>query len=966
MLSLSRAIPFRILPALCFALAAGALQAQQPAAATPAPLALPAPGTAEPVWAFEESDLPIDPAFHFGRLDNGMRYVIRRNATPAGQAQVRFVVDAGSTAEMADELGYAHFIEHMAFNGSTNVPEGEMIKLLEREGLAFGADTNATTSFDATIYKLDLPRNDARLLDTALMLMRETASELIFDEEAVGRERGVILSERRVRDTYALRNVVSRYEFLYPEARFVQRMPIGTIEALEAASAETLKALYRRTYTPDNAALVVVGDFDPAEVETRIVEHFADWRAPAAAADPADGPIDPGHAGETDIYIDPALSERITAARSGAWIDRPDTIANRQQNLLRQIGYGIVNRRFQRLANSEDPPFRGAGFGTSDVFEAGRTTNLIVDAGDGEWRRGLQAAVAEYRRALAFGFTPAEVAEQLANIRTSLENTAAAAGTRYNSTHTGAAIALLQDETIPTTPESALARFEAFAGSITPDAVLAALIDDAIPLEQPLLRFEGRTAPEGGAGAVRAAWQEAMAASIEQAESGHSAEFAYTDFGPAGAVVENSVDERLDIRTLRFANGLRLNLKPTDLKQDRISFELNIDGGEMLNTHGNPLATAMVWGLPLGGLGQHSLDELQTILAGRSVSFGIQAGGETFALAGTTTPRDLELQLQLLAAAISDPGFRSQGETRYRRNIEDFFARKDATPSSALSNALGEIVSDGDPRFTLQPQEDYLALDFAKLKADIGDRLAKGAMEFALVGDFDPEQAIALVARTLAALPAREDEFRPYTANRERSFTQDRSPRIIRHSGEADQALLRFSWSTRDDSDLEPTIELELLERVVRLELTDVLREKLGQTYSPGVNASQSRFYKGYGSFNLAASVDVGDVDAARAAMIETIAGLRAAPIDEDTLLRARKPMVESYENTLKTNGGWMGMVDRAQSEAERIDRFLRAREAIEAIDAERLRAAAELYLDPERRLEVLVLPENGKPAGDE
>ncbi|MGC1269244.1 MAG: insulinase family protein, partial [Croceibacterium sp.] len=181
-----------------------------------------------PEWPFATSDLPADPDWRFGTLANGMRYLIRHNGTPAGQASVQFWVDAGSISEQDDELGYAHFIEHMAFNGSTRVPEGDMVKLLEREGLAFGADTNASTSFGTTLYKLDLPRNSPALLDTALMLMRETASELTFSPAAVEREKGVVLSERRVRDTYALKNTVDQLQFEYPDARFTRRLPIGT------------------------------------------------------------------------------------------------------------------------------------------------------------------------------------------------------------------------------------------------------------------------------------------------------------------------------------------------------------------------------------------------------------------------------------------------------------------------------------------------------------------------------------------------------------------------------------------------------------------------------------------------------------------------------------------------------------------------------------------------------------------
>nr|WP_166179111.1 M16 family metallopeptidase [Altererythrobacter segetis] len=909
------------------------------------------------VWPFAKSDLPLDPSYRFGLLPNGMRYVVRANATPAAQGMVQMWVHQGSLAERDDEAGWAHFIEHMAFNGSAHVPEGEMVKLLEREGLAFGADTNAQTGFDATVYKLDLPRNDPKLLDTALMLMRETASELTFAPEAVEREKGVVLSEKRVRDTFAYRDTVDQLNFAYPGSKFAARLPIGTAESVQGADAARLKALWQRLYRPQDVAVIVVGDFDAAKVEAAIKAHFADWEAPAAQPQPDPGPLDFEIAGKTDIYLDPALPERITVSRTAAYQDEPDTLANRQQQLLRQIGYGIVNRRLQRLARDGDPPFRGAGLGTSDVFKTGRTTSLVVDAGEGEWQRALAAAEREYRRALEFGFTPAEIAEQVANQRTAQENAAAGAATRNNATFVGMALSLLQDERIPTTPESSLERFNAFAPQITPEAVLAALEHELVPLDNPLIRFEGRTAPKGGAEALRAAWNAGMAEPLVRQGDAALAAFAYTDFGPPGKVVSDKPEPLLGIREIVFANGLKLNLKPTQLQKDRVSLSLAIDGGQMLDTRDQPLATAMVSVLPVGGLGKHSYDELQSILAGRSVNFAIGDGERAFRMGASTTPRDLELQLELLAAAISDPGYRPQGEAQYRRNIENYFASLNATPDSALGNNLGRIVSDGDPRFTLQPKDAYLALSFAKLKGAIGDRLAHGALELAIVGDFDSDKTIALVARTLGALPPRESEFRDYEANRTRPFTADRSLRVIRHSGPADQAIVRMSWPTEDDSNFDDSLRLELLQRVVQVELTDDLREKLGATYSPGVNASQSRTWRGYGTFNVAAPVAASQVEPARQAMLDTIARLAAEPVDADTLLRARQPLLEAYDNALKTNAGWLSLADDAQREPDQIARFVAAKAKLAAITPEELQAIAAKYLKPAERLEIDVLP---------
>lgn len=912
----------------------------------------------KPVWAFEGSDIPLDPGYRFGRLDNGMRYVLRHNATPRGTAMVRMEVAAGSLDEDDNEQGYAHFVEHMAFNGSTNVPEGEMVRLLERNGLAFGADTNASTGFETTTYMLDLPRNDPALLDVALMLMRETASELTISPEAVTRERGVILSEMRDRNTWQLRNVIDQARFLHPQARYPRRFPIGTAETLNAATAESLRTFWRRAYVPGQTTLVVVGDFDADTVEAAIRARFSSWPAAKAEPQPDPGPIERGGPARAEAWIDPALSERITASRHGPWIEGPDSVAQRRENLLRQIGYAIVNRRLQRLSRQANPPFRGSGFGTGDVFRAGRTTNLIVDTIDGKWQRGLAAAAFEYRRALQFGFGAAEVAEQVANVRTAAQDQAAAAQTRSNAALVNAVFDLLRNDMVPSSPQTVLERLEAFIPEITPDAVLSALKREAVPLDDPLLRFQGRRPPQGGIAAIRRAWQSAMRTPLSRNAEVASAGFAYTDFGQPGAVVSDQREPLLGIREIRFANNVRLNIKRTDIEKDRVQLRVGIDGGDMLNTRANPLATQMVQALPVGGLGKHSQDELQSILAGHTVGLGLTSNPERFVSSAQTTPRDLELQLQMLAALVSDPGYRPEGELQYRLNINNFFAQYRATPGAALANALGGLLSDDDPRFTLQPVDAYRKLTFAKLREDLADRLANGAIEIGLVGDIDEDAAIALVARTFGALPPREAAFRTYDEQRQRPFTQDTSRRVVRHTGPKDQAMLRVTWPTRDESDPVEVMALKLLERVTRIEMTETLRETLGKAYSPGATSAPSQVWRGYGTFAVAASVDVQDLPATRAAIAQAIGDLRDKPIPADLLLRARQPLIEAYDNALKGNAGWLGLVDRAQSDPDEIDRFTQARARLLAITPADIEALARRYLAADKGVEIVVLPE--------
>lgn len=911
----------------------------------------------QPAWAFEASDLEPEDGYIFGVLANGMRYIIRANGTPAGTALVRMEIDAGRLDEGDSERGAAHFVEHMAFSGSTNVPEGEMVKLLERLGLKFGADTNAETSFGYTQYKLDLPNTSPELLDTALFLMRETASELQFDPQAVERERGILLAEQRDRTNFAFLNIYDLVEFAAPGSRLAARFPGAGREDLELVDAATLRNFWSRNYVPSKATLVIVGDFDAAEVEARVRERFASWQPLGSVPQPSAGPVDPGRAGLTDIHLDPSLSEQLTISRSTPWHAVPDSMAEREAQIIKAIGYGILSRRFQRAAQSAEPPFRSAAFGTSEVLEAWRETSLTIGAIEGRWADGLAAATALYRQFLAYGVDEREIAEQMAGLRTGFENAVASRSTRSHGSFASRALALTRDGKVPTSPESSLALLETMVPGITPEAVLAAIRTDVIPLDNPLIRFSGRSAPMGGEEALRSAWDMANSAPVSAPDQTGPAIWNYVDFGPAGQVVSDTTSPVLDIRQLVFANGVRLNLKPTGLAQDRISLSLGIDGGSYLDTREEPLRTDLTGLFAAGGLGRLSQDELQSVLAGRSVNFSLSDGPDRFAFATTTTRRDLELQLQLVAAYLTDPGYRPEPLTRFRNGIDDYYARLTSTPAAALAAESGSFLSDDDPRFGVPDRLAYKALDFDGLRDAIGDRLRNGAIELALVGDFEQEEAIALVSRTLGALPAREAEFGRYPASRQRSFTARRGEHIVFHDGEPDQALLSLVWPTRDYSDAMSVVEFNLLEAIVMLEVTEALREELGKAYAPGVSSSQSANFDGYGTFTISAAIERGEVAATRGVLTQLIARLRSNPVSADTLERARRPILQGLDNALKTNGGWMAQVARAQSEPQRIERFLKARERYESVTAERLRDLAAQYLTADGAVEFIVLP---------
>ena len=923
---------------------------------TPATVAAPAAvnpqSEAAKAWNFAASDVPVDPNIVFGVLPNGMKYALLKNSTPKDSVVLRMRFAVGSFAEADDQRGLAHFLEHMAFNGSTNVPEGEMIKLLERKGLAFGADTNASTGFDETVYKLDLPNASDDLIDTGLMLMRETGGNLTIDPAAVDRERGIILSERRARDTYQLRSLIDQLDFQMKGMNVANRIPVGTEEVIRTAPASRLRDLYDRYYRPERATLVMVGDFDPAAVEAKIKARFAEWKGVGpAGSDPEIGNVDYKRAAAADDFVDPAIQDSVTIASFKQWVDEPDTKAKRARKLAENVGEAIVSRRLAKIALNEDSPILTGYFSDAEGWKKFDQITVGAVAKEGAWKEALALAEQEQRRAVEHGFTQAEVDEQLANRRTALRNAVAGVTTRRSEGLADALILAADGDFVLVRPETSQALFEATAPSLTAAAVTAAFQKRMDGFSAPLARVTAKKPIEGGADAILASLHASTQVAVDAPTEAANAAFAYDNFGTPGKIVSDERADDLGIRRIRFANNVMLNIKTTDFQKDKVMLSLRVDGGNLLATRDDPTKVALAGSLMLGGLEAHSLDDLRSILAGKTISPVFGNSTDAFGGSALTSPEDFALQAKLMAAFLTHPGYRPDGLALIRRVLPQQYAANDATPAAVLGRDVGGILANNDPRSQTPPLEKVMALDWAQLKPVVADSFAHGAIEIGVVGDIGEQSAIDAIAATFGALPERRAAFEPRIDARIRQFATDRSERTLIHKGPAEQAELRVYWPARDDSDLAEAMQLTLLSRAMQLMLTEELREKLGESYSPGAAASLSDEFPGYGHLFAASNVDYKDLATTRAAIFAIAKELRDKPVDADLLERARRPLVEAMVKSRRENSYWLNYVAKAASHADRLDRSRKGIGAVEAATPAELQALAKRYLVDDKAL---------------
>ena len=908
-------------------------------------------------WNAETSDLESDASIIYGRLSNGLRYAIRPNQRPQNQVLVRMAIDFGSAAEDEDEQGLAHFIEHMAFNGSTNVSEGEMIKILERLGLSFGADTNASTGYTQTQYKLDLPKSDPRLIERALFLMRETAREVSFNPAAVERERGIILAERRERENFGYQSARAANSLYYPDTFYATRYPIGLSEIIETAPADRLKALYRTYYRPDRIKIIIVGPVDPVAIERELVNKFADWQVAAPPLGDLDRcELDTSRGLSAASFTHPEIGEVIGVQQLLKDKPRPDTVERAMIELKMQIASAIISQRISRRSRSEDIPFLGGGVNfTLGICDNYAAVGFSAGGKDGSWRAFLPFTEQAVRQALQYGFDDTEVAEQIKRLDTSYENNAKAEGTEQSASIANKLVGL--DDDVYNSDAYRLLLWRQLRPFMTKAAVNAEFVKWFGQMTAPQIFLSTKQTSGTSSDDILAAYGASRAVAVAAPVARATTAFAYTDFGPAGTVVADTVIPDLGIRTIRFANGVLLNLKKTDFEDNRVRYSLRINGGQLHFAKDEAVLSWLMSGAYVsGGLAAHDFEDLRSLLAGTTVTPAFRVAEDYFGGTGAVAPVDLERQLQVMAAYTRYPGYADSALRLFRRPLPEIYARLDATPGSALSIAMARIMTDNDPRFALAPLEEIQSADFTKLKSALGDALIQNSIEIAIVGDLDETATIAAVARTFGAMPTRTGaaDMTPQDAR----WSTASGNFDIPHKGEANQLGWRRIWPTTGDRDQKLTQSMDLLARVVTLRLTDELREKLGATYGVQAGSDMSDVYRDRGAFSISTSGDPKDLAAIERGVDLVITEIVKAPVDGDLFERARKPVLESYADWKKRNPTWLGVAAEAQTNPDRLNRFRQNEKMFNSITAQDLWALAKKYLAKPAQFTFRALPD--------
>lgn len=940
-----------VLSALCLA-AAGA-----PASAAPPPVN---------DWPQAHTDLPADPAVRFAVLPNGMRYAIMRNATPKGEVAIRFRIGAGSLDETDAQQGLAHFTEHMAFRGSTHVPESEVWTGMQRLGMAIGADTSAFTTETQTFYLLNLPNAEPATVDFGLMRIREIASELNLSQTSMDAERGTILGEERLRDTPDYRTTKAQRDFFLKDQWAVNRYPIGKVDIIQNAPVSLIRDFYHAYYRPERATLIVVGDIDPRAIEAEIKARFSDWKGVGPAGqDPYLG--SPAQRGlESRLVVDPNLARSTMIAWVSPYQPPPASVAVARQDLLEGLALTIVNRRLQAMANSPERPFQDALLSRRDLLRSARVTFLGVTSDPQHWRDALEAAETTRRQAVQYGVTQAEVDREAAGTRVRYQAALAAASTRQTSGLAGALLASAESGDVFSSPAQNLAIVDSVLKGVTADQVTAAL-RAAFQGSGPLVFVAHPVALEGGEPGLTRAFAEIEAKPVAARADDVARVWPYTTFGAPGKVVERRFIGDLDTHFIRFANGVRLTVKQTKFSADQVLVSVKVGDGLLGLPKDRKTARWAVdgGGFVLGGLKAISFEDIQTVLNAKAYGVAFATRDDGFYLTGATRPVDLDTQLQLLAAYVTDPGWRPEAFERARASAGPEINRLIASPTGVMQLELPLLLHDSDARWA---QPDFTDLAQAKpddMKAVIQAPLSTGRIEVTVVGDITPERAAQAVAATFGALPPRPPAASPDPKARVVHFPAfSAKPYLLHHRGRPDQALALIAWPTMDNlADPQRVRDIRVLEQIIQLRLFAQLRVVDGAAYEAQTGLDSSEIFPGFGDVYAFAEVPPAKTDLFFDVVAKITADLRAHEVSPDELERARRPRVELFTQNQQNNGYWLGSLSNAQSEPAKLDLIRSTIPDLKRVTAASVHRAAMDFFTDDHALKLVVLPVPPAPA---
>ncbi|PZU59293.1 MAG: peptidase M16 [Sphingobium sp.] len=909
-------------------------------------------------WLYENSDVPIDAEWTFGVLPNGLRYAVRRNGVPPGQVSIRLRVDAGALMETPDELGFAHFMEHLTFRGSKHVPDGESKRIWQRLGVTFGSDSNAQTTATGTTYALDLPQATPEGLDESMKILAGMMTEPNIVDGAVSAERAVVLAEMRESTGPGSRVSDANRKFFFAGQLMGDRSPIGTTATLNAATAQAMEAFHQRWYRPENAVIAISGDIAPADMEALIKKHFASWTVPGKGQPLPDfGDPDPKYPA-AGVVVEPGIPVGISLAWERPWRPRADTIVYNQRKLTDMLALQMINRRLEQAARAGGS-FLQASVDQQDVARSVDGTFVSILPAGTDWEKALNDVRAIIEDAKATPPTQAEIDREYAQFDTALaiqvENQDTEAGAKQASDMVSAVD--IRETTV--SAQTALDIFRSGKPGMTPDAMLESTrrLFSANVVRALLMT---PTAIPGAQEKLQAA----LAAQVEAAKNARLSEGTVTmadlpRLGAPGKVASRVPAGLPGMEIVTFENGVKLILFANDAEMEKVRVNVRFGHGQQAFS---PTKAAPGWAanyaLAASGIGKLGQREIDDLTNGRRLDLNFGIDDDAFEMAAVTRPADFADQLKLFATKLAYPRWDPAPVARVKAGLSAAYDTLETSPDGVLTRDLTWLLRDKDVRFRTPGKAEIAALTPEQFRATWEPILASGPIEVEVFGQVKADEAIAQVAATFGALPPRKLVPVP-AANRLLRFpAHNATPLVLRHKGDKDQAAAVMAWPTAGGlAAARESRQLEILTQIFNDRLFEGMRATDGAAYSPSVQNSWPFSFESGGYILVSSQVKPEKVGYFFDLIDKTAADLAANPVSADELQRAVAPMRELLTRASTGNAFWMSQMEGATRDPRYIDAMNAMGRDMLSVTPADIQALARKYLVPGKSWSAEVLP---------
>jgi zinc protease len=909
-----------------------------------------------------EEPLPLDPAVIHGRLENGLTYYIRRHTEPQLRAELRLVVNAGSVLEDDDQLGLAHFVEHMAFNGTENFAKQEIVDYMESIGMRFGADLNAYTSFDETVYMLTVPTDDQQIVETGFQILADWAHRVSFESVEIDKERGVVIEEWRQGRGAQARIFDKQAPVIFKGSRYADRLVIGSSEVLETFPHEVLRRYYTDWYRPDLMAVVAVGDFDTETIEDLIESNFGRI-PPTEPQRPREEYGVPDHEGTRyAIATDPEATYTRISLINLLPRDQLITEADYRRSLVQGLHDAMLNQRLQERAREADPPYLGAGGGKGSLVRTKGAYSLGAAVPDGGLERGLEAVMTEAERTRRYGFNKSELERTKSAYLRSMEQ-----AYRERDKFKSGSFAreyvqhYLVREAAPGI-EAELQLAQSYVPGITIEEVNAVsakwLTEDDRVITASGPQTEGVEPPREAA--IAAVLARVADAAITPYDDRVADRPLMASKPPPAAIESETTISELEVTEWRLANGVRVVLKPTDFKNDQVLFTAFSPGGSSLVSDADHVAaltaTAVVTEAGVAGF---DVIQLQKLLADKVVSVRPYISELEEGLSGSASPEDLETMFQLITLYVTAPRRSEQAFASVKQRQRGFVENRLARPEAEFSDRLTAITTQNHLR--RRPWSLDL-IDEMNLDASLEiyrDRFADTSdFTFIFVGNFTLDGLKPLVQSYLGSLPTegREEIWRDVGVQSPPGVVQETVVKGIEAKSRV--AILfphDFEWTRHN------RYALQSMADVLRIRLREVLREDEGGTYGGSGGASMSRLPRETSTVSIGFGCSPDRVDELVPLVFNEVQSLQEDGPRAQDVAKVQEQDRRSREVQLRENGFWLNVLESYLWHEQDPRLILKYEELVDGLTAEAVQEAATRWIDFDRRIEVVLMPEEGE-----